>query len=59
MKMESIGLASYTTRGRPRTSGGPRTHIVVVSHVHAAVQHDVFASYGHQDAAATNVLSST
>lgn len=35
------------------------TYIVVVSHVHPTVQHDVFASDGHEDAAAADILSST
>lgn len=35
------------------------THVVVVSHVHPTVQHDVFASDGDEDAAAAHILSST
>lgn len=35
------------------------TYIVIVSHVHPTVHHDVFASDGHEDAAATDILSST
>lgn len=47
--------------GTAGTAGaGPGdTHIVVVAHVHATVQHHVLASDGHQDAAPAHVLPST
>ena len=34
-------------------------YIIVVSHVHPTVQHDVFTSDGDEDAAAADILSST
>lgn len=34
-------------------------YVIVVSHVHAAVEHDVLAPDGHQDAASADVLSRT
>ncbi len=35
------------------------TYIIIVSHVHPTVEHDVFASDRDEDAAAADILSST
>lgn len=35
------------------------TYIIIVSHVHTTVEHDVFATNWDKDAAAAHILSST
>lgn len=59
-------VLSITRRGTSRSNGTRsdvgevrKPAIVVVTHVHATVQHDVLATDGNQQTGATNILTST
>lgn len=51
----TVGDAKEQAGWRPPTQG---THVVAEAHVHPAVQHDVLARNGDQDAASAHVLAS-
>ena len=55
---EKSGKRRYKLEVRCEESSEQSSHVIVKSHVKAAVEHDVLSTHGDQNATATDILSS-
>ena len=54
---DTINILRVLPRSRNEIEIG-KSSFIIISHVHAAVEHDVLASQSHNDTTAANVLTS-